>query len=895
MANNITTLLVKGLPSATPEYLVYDVDKFPNVLYPKIVRDKVLENQVYYKGNTPLNTGATFYDTLPAMITNSVLTTEGEQKQKGLYGVYLGEVIEVVGATANALLIGEPAALTLNKLDRVLVTGVAGIPNGIYKIKEDGMGTESIVVDCVLDSNTMGGAFQTIRKATYLWDEVYVTPLGQYEIKRLADFDKSGRQFYMGDDLGVDSNVLHIVISDPNIVPIVGDIISLQVTQTSEVPTYDSGDSNTNDINSVINTLGTQHFLFTILSSVVESSTPVITYTIVVDKTFKALADVSETRTFFFSLLNRGGLYSNTWEFHEIHRRQLLGDPYDNKNISKPVGRKNYLNYIGAEYLGAASQLKGFMNGDDTPFVLLHFGDKLRDRISLNSGINSKGFEVHFPNLLIQGEQSPAIFVNAAASYNAAGIGWYSPLVLKYPQGVVKRYGWVCHDLRIAVIDDAEVATALGYNSNRNFTLPDNYTSLIPNIGNRKMNSNVNSPLDISSIIDDNGVIRVTTKLAHGLSLGDAVNITGVEGCPVVNTSTGRYWYVQPVDATKFKIYTNTSLSVWPTLTSQDVYTPGTGICYGSNPDYKYFVTYKLRGRYYDSLPMSKLLPFNFTDSSTVNIDNLTGILDVSLPQLTHLFTETHKEGFELSSETKGNLPAPQWDLVVGTFTFDVTDPTTVTGITNVKIIPGELLYNEGTTIQSANHTMSISVSTYLDTVPGVPELQALSTYNLKPGTLKYVELTNSYYKYYESAALGITDQPGWVASNNTGFWLKTDCGLYNLTTTEKIYKLDALPVNLLTGKNKWLIGNVFYHEQSEQYRLTFEVQLPADKWNGTTNPSYEPGNELMNSKLISEIAFLVADKSGNVEDAPYVYAKITPPLKKNNTSSMSIAVSLDF
>jgi hypothetical protein len=57
-----------------------------------------------------------------------------------------------------------------------------------------------------------------------------------------------------------------------------------------------------------------------------------------------------------------------------------------------------------------------------------------------------------------------------------------------------------------------------------------------------------------------------------------------------------------------------------------------------------------------------------------------------------------------------------------------------------------------------------------------------------------------------------------------------------------------------------------------------------------------------MMDKLISEIAFVLSsaqhavnDTNGEPTDGPYVYAKITPVVKKTNSSDISLSISIDF
>ena len=99
----------------------------------------------------------------------------------------------------------------------------------------------------------------------------------------------------------------------------------------------------------------------------------------------------------------------------------------------------------------------------------------------------------------------------------------------------------------------------------------------------------------------------------------------------------------------------------------------------------------------------------------------------------------------------------------------------------------------------------------------------------------------------------------------------------------------------MFTSEGEWTTGLIKYKSQARQFRLTFDVVIPAEKWNGTQNPSFIPGDPLMNDKLITEIEFLIEDVKGDVIDTPYIYAKVSPPIKKNNSTDLKISLSLDF
>ena len=124
-----------------------------------------------------------------------------------------------------------------------------------------------------------------------------------------------------------------------------------------------------------------------------------------------------------------------------------------------------------------------------------------------------------------------------------------------------------------------------------------------------------------------------------------------------------------------------------------------------------------------------------------------------------------------------------------------------------------------------------------------------------------------------------------------------TGAYIYDLLSNhfEFLYSVPSLPATLFTALGKWTIGNLYYNQHENQYRLTFTILLPAANWNGTTNPSFVPGNNLMVSKLISEMALLIADANGIPIDLPEIYCKFSQAIAKNNGSDLCIECSLDF
>ena len=893
-----TTLFVEDLPSVSSSMMIYDVDQNPNPYFLKVIRDKVAQDEVYFKGLEPIDNTSIFYDTKPIEVTNkSIDIVSSVPKERGIYDiVYSSALSAVVSSTSTSsvtlTITGDFSDWIVG--DRVLVELVTGIVDGYYRILS--LDSSTITINCTYKSTINVDSTGTVKRVQYYWNEIYTTPLGVYSSGEFS-FTNSGSSL-------VQTYNLSINISDPGILPKQGDIIIMQILKTSVT---EDTTSLTDDLDSQLNNIECEQFQFTITSvGTVPTDTP-WTWTLTLDKPFPYLVNKPNLLTCFFSLLNRRNeltidtdLFKNTWEFREIYGTQMVGDGTPLvTSVTKVTGQKNHLNYTNAGWTGLYPQLRGIIKSSESPIALFHFNDNVKDRIDYTKDTGS--IELHLPNIMIQGEQSPVVFTNGKAIYRPEGVGFVSPLILKYPQtSEVVTYGWVCHDLRFVVIDDEEVVTALGYNSNRNYTLPNKYEQLLTP-GNRKATNNINSPLNIVNITtdsSDNNVLVITTNTTHGFSDGDEVVIQEVEGTFNANTLAGHTYFIKRVDKTKFKIYFTSDYSL-PVIDSR-AYILGTGYCYVNSPNYKYFLTYRVRGKYSNSAPMAKLMPFNFT-SDDVSVDNKTGHITVYLPKLTHLDLG-NGNGFSITDEkyADGITDKPQWDLIVGTYLLD-SDGVTVTGfdVNSVLTIPGGAL----------DKPITFNVESYKQTYTSFP-LNYLFNLGTTPPDLVLVDNGNEtiFYKYYQKLPDDsiVVDGIEWILVSNGVYYHKTDCGLYlNNNLSDILYSSNTSGASIinnfntnLVAKNPWTLGNVIWYEHQQQYRLSFEAKLLAQNWNGTTNPTFKPGT-VMKDKLISEIAFLISelDSKGNVviNDSPYIYAKINPPIKKSNATDMSIALNLDF
>ncbi len=106
-------------------------------------------------------------------------------------------------------------------------------------------------------------------------------------------------------------------------------------------------------------------------------------------------------------------------------------------------------------------------------------------------------------------------------------------------------------------------------------------------------------------------------------------------------------------------------------------------------------------------------------------------------------------------------------------------------------------------------------------------------------------------------------------------------------------YGVSVLPHTLLTGNGKWTIGNIRFRNLAEVYRATLSVYIPANAWNDSTNPTYDPANNsFISDKFISEIALI---GEGDDTNAPKIYAKIAPVIRKTNTLDVVANLTIDF
>jgi hypothetical protein len=588
-------------------------------------------------------------------------------------------------------------------------------------------------------------------------------------------------------------------------------------------------------------------------------------YTMILDKSLS----VSDGEEYAIVLLNRENtglqkeLFYDTFEQIEVQREQLLGDPYFETSTAKPQGRKNNLYYNNAQYLGIRNLLSGVLPNKDenflnTPFIVYDIDEDFKDRFSPKGSTDASiEFEFHLPTVMLQEDTQDKlnILVNyGAVITDTGGAGQYSGLYLKWQQSLNKRLGFVFYDLRIIVIDDPELALALGYNSNRNYTLPrPEFTSP----GNVAANITSSISLDIVGLQSSNTQpMVILVNGPHNLRDGDVISISDVRtkvlGSNLIHASNAngiRYikrYYSDPANPAtelldRFYIYSDQALTAsFPD--DGDFVNSGigqSGKVKGAKLKYNYFLTYRVKnGRYKSVLPYAELINFNFSSSSTAaTIDNTSGAVYISLAPFTYL-----GNGYEIDD----------LEFIIGEWeAANAGKPFEITGFKNVVVMSSQDIIgpNSPSNVSTTNYT--ITKTNYTDFVARIGN----------PISYQYLitPLGNPEYNIY-------TNYPHYNIINGT------------------------LPTTLNTSEGKWTLGNIKYKTEVEQYRAKLQIVVAANEWNDTTNPSYDPDNDFIKSKYISEVA--ICDKDS---DKPLIYTKIAPPVKKTGDLDLIINLTVDF
>lgn len=860
---SLIPVLVIATPLATPEMLIYTLNSsgittegVQGAILPPLQVDQVIPYNWYHGGYNLLTTDdLSFFSDNDLAISNLTITTTSGWKTKGLFELRVGAAFNITTITT----VGNYTQLYIPLHNYevntfIKIEGTNCVPDGVYKI---------VSIDRVVNVDTflidyydaylpvyVGGGTST--SFEYFWDEIFTTPLGLYQA--IAPASTVGYyEFKIEND-----NQIHITIEDmEQVIPKIGDTIVLQ-RFFSDLNSY-TNQSGTDGNNTVKSFYKTDNFIAKIssIATVFASTSSGTTYVCNLDKSVTLMETYPGSgayEKYMVVLLNREGIPTNrelkpeTWSLNEVHREQLLGDPYNYSGSTTLEGRMNFLNYGSAKYLGFVQQFSALLDKNlNTPLVFLHVEDEIKDRLS----IDPNTFELHLPTVMVQGESNPFILTNTAATEeNVEGIGRYTGLY----SSSGKRYGWLLHDWRIIIIDDGELTLAVGYNSERNYTLP---KPQLPSIGNSKKNFSVTNPLYIVSIQLSPTIstpTRITVNRPHGYLNGDRIYIDEVVG-PTINSSILANIYVNVISATEFDIYSDSSLaSIYAINTfGQTAYTLG-GICYSDKPEYEYYLTYRLKSATKKTLPYTQILPFNFQTNGEV--DNVNGNVEVIIDKLTYLseFDGVNslvvKEGFE----------AEEIEFIIGKYMTDFLDNRIVVGLESNTVMSSTISLRDVFGTQNSSHTITL-----LKTDWNISQLDPAAAYNLTDNSLT-------------------PSLPNLIPA-----------------TQQAIYNTTLIDQSLLTAANNWLIGIIRHKEEVEQYRLEFTVTIPASKWNTTVNPTFDVANN--NDKLITEIGFFIDDLTkpkttgGGFEanPSPYVYAKISPPIKKNNQTDITFKASIDF
>lgn len=712
-------------------------------------------------------------------------------------------------------------------------------------------------------------------KIKYFWNDVFTTPLGLYTHQGSVS----------GFNFNANLETITIQSNDVNVIFRTGDFIVF-----NKVPINFSGYNNSIMPKKLPYFKGTEIFQARIIDVIISSGVGINTiYQLQLDKSYA----FNNGDNYSISLLNRTNtsiqkeLFYKTFEQIEIHKKQLLGDPYNNQNdTNKPIGRVNHLYYKGSEGLGYQNMFDSLIGNQDTPFIVFDANDEIKDRIAFKKNVyndNNKPFDIYFefhlPTVMINdnlvsgiGSTSPVdangnisenIFITQGENMSITGIGNYGGLYLKNDLLKTRRYGFVLYDLRVVIIDDSELVTALGYNSNRNYTLP---APVFQNgSGNAQVNSGTNIKLDISDASNSLPII-ITVSKPFNLPRGTVVLINGVKG----NTNANGVWYLDTIpgstDLYKFELWQQ-----MPTyfngsrISGSGVPLNGNGVfvndglgasgnVYGALPNYSFFYTYRVRNEMNNStMPYSKIQNFNFTLSG--NVDNNQGSLLVNIPPMLWYDQQNNLLPYDLGFSLIPQLKDIGFgiDIIIGEYETDLTnliDPSKIIGIKNLMCIP----LKELTLTPIGDPTVGMSI-----------EIKKIQDFD------RVVNATLNHIHDYT-------------------FDLKDVQPLYN-------YNTQNMSTTLLTGAGQWTLGNIINRNHVKINRAKFNITVGAEKWNASSNPSYKPSeNKFITDKYISEVAILQKpDINGNIDYTPLIYAKIAPAIKKSQDLDIVIQLSIDY
>lgn len=703
----------------------------------------------------------------------------------------------------------------------------------------------------------------------YYWDEVYTTPLGVY-LEVSSTPDPNNYELKIDSSPGIEGNQLLVTVKDINILPKTGDYIIVQKIKDSISFT---NDTYTDDIHSLPVFTNNELYQFKITQVLIESgSGDAVLYRLILDKSIALITGGK----YCLVLLNRENtgiqkeLFYDTFEQIEVQKQQLLGDPYNNtSNTALPLGRKNYLNYSSVGYLGMSNYLNNIITPGKTPFIIFDLNDDIKDRILPISN----SVEILLPFILIQNDNrtnptlltAPNKLINKGqVQLEENGVGNYSALYFDWDTTLSYRVGWVFHELRIYVIDDPELATVLTYNANRNFTLPKANT--ITNSGNDLINPGGGIVLTVNNLetINSNEIVVKTTEI-HGFQTGLKVFISNVYVTDINNnlipSSANGTRYIKllsPNDPYKFQIFNDQALTT--PIISNGTFTTNPlnpiGEVKGTLPQFSYFYTYRLKGNHYTSiLPQSVITDFNFAKDGKVDNTSIDAQLTLTWNKMKWLIDSVNQDGFNALS----------MEFIIGRYkNEDPLNPQIVTGFDQLVVIPISELIN----------TRTLFVS-------GVQDDFSTNGTALK--------ITKQDYDNFVAKIGGAgTYDPVTNPNGDPTYDIKNNFKHYTYTNG------DPVPSDLVVGKGKWTIGNIKYQNEVAKYRATIQIQVPADKWNDTTNPTYDINNPFITDRYISEVAIIIQDDL-TLTEKPMIYAKIAPAIKKTMNLDYLLQLNLDF
>lgn len=246
---------------------------------------------------------------------------------------------------------------------------------------------------------------------------------------------------------------------------------------------------------------------------------------------------------------------------------------------------------------------------------------------------------------------------------------------------------------------------------------------------------------------------------------------------------------------------------------------------------YSHFLTYRLKGTHYDTLPYNKLIQFNWHNPIISNLDEGLHTVEFTLPELLWLVDDNRKTGYE----------ADQFEIIIGKYVIDNTNPSVPiqTGVEDIVVMP-MLDYQGNSTV-----------------------------FDLKDTDIKKTEYRVKFFKQQYIDAVNAN-----LFYDLTQFWG------------------DITPEQLFVGKMKWTIGNVQFKTYTNQYRMQVDYKLDADKWNGSLNSTFDCESNFQKAKLITEVGLKIG---ADGDDHPMIYAKISPPIPKQNETNLIVRFNIDF